>query len=161
PESRYKTVVAAALVMGAATLTRTVLFMFPLFIALYYLVFSRKRFSYLPKLALLGVIFWLTLVPWMARNERIFGEPILTTKSGVDFFLYNHNPFMNIVFNYSLEGKDVFTDITPWKLSEMERDQICRQKQLSGSQRTLDCFCSKGFACSGISSVWKGNTSGL
>jgi hypothetical protein len=110
-----------------ATLTHTVLFQFPLLLALGYLILSKQRFKLLPKLALFVGTFWLTLVPWMARNERIFDQPLLTTKSGVDFFMYNHNPLRYILLNYSLDDVDVFEGRKPWELSELERDRLCRE----------------------------------
>ncbi len=144
PDGKYSDAVLAALFLGAATLTRTVLFLFPLGLLIFYVLFYRKRFSYLPKLVLLVVTFWLVLVPWMARNQRVFQEPILTTKSGVDFYLYNHNPFINILFNYSVEGEDVFQGIVPWKLSELERDRICREAAIEWIKEHPFLFLFKG-----------------
>lgn len=127
PRGTFQDAFFAGLLLGLATLTRTVLFLFPIPFALYYFIFYRKRFSYLPKLAVFMATFWIVLIPWFARNERVFEKPIMTTKSGVDFYLYNHSPFMFILYNYSLEDSEFMGDIVPWKLSEMERDSLARE----------------------------------
>jgi len=144
PEGQFHKAFIAGILLGMATLTRTVLVQFPLFLALFYLVFSRKRLTYLPKLALFVITFWIVLIPWMARNERVFGEPLLTTKSGVDFYMYNHNPFRLILLNYSLEGKEVLDGVVPWQLSEMERDKLCRNAGIEWVQKHPWLFLFKG-----------------
>jgi len=80
----------------------------------------------------------------MARNQRVFGEPLLTTKSGVDFYMYNHNPFRLILLNYSLEGKEVFDGVVPWQLSEMERDKLCRNAGIEWVKKHPGLFLFKG-----------------
>lgn len=131
PQGKMSDALIAGLFFGLATLTRTVLYQFPLFVAVFYLIFSKKRWSQLPNLAIFVITAWFVLVPWMARNERIFGKPIVSTKSGVDFYLYNHSPFKYILYNYSQEGEDVLNGIIPWKLSEVERDSICKDAAIS------------------------------
>jgi 4-amino-4-deoxy-L-arabinose transferase-like glycosyltransferase len=144
PDGKIKDVFFAAVFLGIATLTRTVLFQLPLFLAILYLVFHKKRLSNLPKLAVLLATFWVILIPWLARNERVFDKPILTTKSGVDFYLYNHNPFNFIILNYSYENPEVFGGIIPWQLSEMERDQICREAAIKWVKEHPFLFLFKG-----------------
>jgi 4-amino-4-deoxy-L-arabinose transferase-like glycosyltransferase len=130
PKGKLSDAFIAGLLLGVTTLTRTVLYQFPFFIAIYYLIFSKNRLRLIPSLAVLVVASWIVLLPWMARNQRVFGESTLSTKSGVDFYLYNHSPFKYILYNYSQEGEDALGGITPWKLSEVERNQICQKAAL-------------------------------
>jgi 4-amino-4-deoxy-L-arabinose transferase-like glycosyltransferase len=126
PSGRYSQAVFAGILLAMATLTRTVLFQFPIFLVVVCLLFHRRRWSSLPKLAVFLISFWAVLLPWLARNERVFGEPILTTKAGVDFFVYNHNPFAYIVKNISLEDESVLGEVKTWALTEVERDHFAR-----------------------------------
>lgn len=144
PQGRFRDAFCAGILLGLATLTRTVLFQFPLFLSLFYLLFSKRRWSYLPKLALFVVTFWLVLVPWMARNERVFGEPRLTTKSGVDLYMYNHNTFKYVLLNYSMEAREILGGVIPWQLSEMERDTLCRDAGISWIKEHPLLFLFKG-----------------
>jgi 4-amino-4-deoxy-L-arabinose transferase-like glycosyltransferase len=144
PKGRYQDALFAALMLGAATLTRTVLYLFPIPLMLVYLVFYRKQWSMFPKLALFVVTFWLVLVPWIARNERVFDEPLMTTKSGVDFYLYNHNPFMLILHNYCWEDKEALGDLVPWQLTEMERNTWSREAAMKWIKENPGLFLFKG-----------------
>lgn len=144
PNGRFQDAFFAAILLSVATLTRTVLYLFPIPFVLLYLTFYRKRWSYLPKLALFAVTFWMVLVPWLARNERVFDKPVMTTKSGVDFFMYNHNPFLLILHNYSLETKEYLGDVVPWQLSEMERNEMCRELGMNWIKEHPLLFIFKG-----------------
>ncbi len=134
----------AALLLGFATLTRTILFIFPIFITVVYLVLYRKRLVSVAKFTVFILTFWMVLVPWLARNERVFDKPILTTKSGVDFFLYNHNPFGYILLNYCLEGSEVLDGAVGWQLTEIERDEICREAGIEWIKEHPFLFLFKG-----------------
>lgn len=127
PQGKISQAFNAGVLLGLATLTRTVLYQFSLFFSVTYLIFSRRRFSYLPKLAIFVISFWVVLLPWLARNQRVLGKPILTTKSGVDFFLHNHSPLKFILLNYSQEDEATMQGIKPWALTELERDNLARE----------------------------------
>ncbi len=126
PQGNIKSAFWAGILLGLATLTRTVIYQFPLFLAIALLLFSRKRLALLPGLAILLISFWVVMLPWKARNDRVFGKPLLTTKAGVDFFLYNHSPFWYIVNSASLEDSTTLEGVTTWKLSEVEKDSVAR-----------------------------------
>ncbi|RJP80632.1 MAG: hypothetical protein C4524_03225 [Candidatus Zixiibacteriota bacterium] len=144
PRGRYQDAVIAGVLLGLATLTRTVLFQFPLFLAGLYLLFSRDRLKHLPKLAAFAAAFWMVLLPWMARNQRVFGTPLLTTKSGVDLFQYNHNPFSYILNNYSLEDTSYTKGLQGWMLTELERDQLTRDIAVNWIKEHPLLFAFKG-----------------
>lgn len=144
PQGSLKAAFFAGILLGLATLTRTVLYQFPVFLTVIYLIFYRKRWSHLPHLGVFLLSFWAVLLPWLARNERVFGEPLLTTKSGVDFFFYNHNPFKYIVTNYSLEDESVVGDVKTWALSEVERDRLCRDIAIKWVKKHPLLFLFKG-----------------
>jgi 4-amino-4-deoxy-L-arabinose transferase-like glycosyltransferase len=144
PRGRFSDALFAGILLALATLTRTVLYQFPLFLAVVYLLFARKRWSDLPKLAVFIVSFWAVLLPWLARNERAFGEPIMTTKAGVDFFLYNHSPFIYILNNASLEDRSVLGEVKTWALTEVERDRMAREKAVAWVKAHPLLFLFKG-----------------
>ncbi|TKJ41590.1 hypothetical protein CEE37_03225 [candidate division LCP-89 bacterium B3_LCP] len=144
PRGKISDAFFAAILLGMATLTRTVLFLFPIPFVLIYLVLYKNRLSNLVKLIVFAVTFWMILIPWVARNERVFDAPIMTTKSGVDLFLYNHSPFLFILHNYSLENEEILGDIVPWQLSEIERDNLCRETAAQWIKENPLLFVFKG-----------------
>ncbi len=144
PQGKIKDAFFAAILLGLATLTRTVLFQFPIFIAIVYLVFQKNRTANLARFAVFIITFWMILIPWLARNERVFDKPLLTTKSGVDFYIYNHNPLKFILLNYSLQGGDILGGVIPWQLSEVERDQICKEAGIEWVKTHPFLFLFKG-----------------
>jgi 4-amino-4-deoxy-L-arabinose transferase-like glycosyltransferase len=144
PKGRYQDAVLAGIFLGLATLTRSVLYQFPLFFAVIYLVVSPQRFKQIPRLAVFVVSFWIVLMPWLARNNRIFGQPLMTTKSGVDLYFYNHNPFLYIIQNYSKENQLISGEIKPWTFSEMERDSLAKDAAVTWIKAHPLLFLFKG-----------------
>jgi 4-amino-4-deoxy-L-arabinose transferase-like glycosyltransferase len=144
PKGRYQDAVLAGIFLGLATLTRSVLYQFPLFFAAVYLIFSRQRWKRLPHLTVFLFCFWLVILPWLARNQRVFGKPLMSTKSGVDLYFYNHNPFSYIIFNFSKEDEMLRGGVKPWLLSEMERDSLARGAALTWIKANPLLFAFKG-----------------
>ena len=79
---------ATGLTLGLATLTRpTVLFLPVVSLAW---IFFQLRLRGIAMAAVLVVACALPQVPWVVRNYRVFGEPVVTTTLG-GFNLYRHN----------------------------------------------------------------------
>lgn len=144
PRGRFSDAVFAGFFLGLATLTRTALYLFPVLFSVVALFFFRERWKMLSGLALFIFVFWLVLIPWQARNARVFGKPILTTKSGVDLFFYNHNPLSYIIYNYSKEDSEELQGIVAWKLSETQKDDLCRKAAINWIREHPFLFLFKG-----------------
>jgi 4-amino-4-deoxy-L-arabinose transferase-like glycosyltransferase len=79
---RPRLLVAAGVVLGVLTLSRWQFSLFPAFVALW-LVADKRR-------AAAGVVFavyLLTLAPWMLRNQRVLGAPVLSTQTGLTLYM--------------------------------------------------------------------------
>jgi 4-amino-4-deoxy-L-arabinose transferase-like glycosyltransferase len=73
--------VAVGIVAGLLTLTRGIMVFLPLFLAALLL---RRRALVLA--AVMVAAYALTLAPWLVRNQRVLGEPVLTTQGGLTFY---------------------------------------------------------------------------
>lgn len=144
PKGRMSDAALAGVMLGLATLTRAMMYQFPLFFAAVYLLASKKHWKQLPQLAIFVVSFWIVLMPWIARNNRVFGKPIMNTKSGVDLYFYNHNPFRYILYNYSEEAKISRGDIKIWSFSEMQRDSMAHEGAVAWIKQHPFLFAFKG-----------------
>jgi 4-amino-4-deoxy-L-arabinose transferase-like glycosyltransferase len=144
PRRRMSDAVLAGLLLGMAAMTRTVLYQFPLFFAAIILITSKERWKHVPHLVVFLLSFWMVLLPWVARNNRIFDKPIVTTKSGVDLYFYNHNPFMYIIYNYSEEESLNKLSQKTWEMSEVERDSLARYTAITWIKQHPLLFAFKG-----------------
>jgi len=75
-------------VLGLACLTRPSVLFLPV-VFLIWLVISRPRHSFIAACLFL-VAFVSVQLPWVVRNSRVFGQPVITTTLG-GFILYRHN----------------------------------------------------------------------
>ncbi len=144
PSGRFSDAAFAGLFLGLATLTRTALYLFPIFFSVAALIFFRARWKLFPRLAVFVLVFWSVLIPWQARNARVFGKPLLTTKSGVDLFFYNHNPLPFILYNYSKEDPEELRGVVAWQLSETQKDELCRKAAIDWIRGHPFLFLFKG-----------------
>jgi 4-amino-4-deoxy-L-arabinose transferase-like glycosyltransferase len=104
---RTGTLVPAALcgvVLGLDVLTRSPMALFALIVPVWLVIhgrFGRKRLA--RGLLCAGLLF-LTVLPWLWRNDRLFGVPVLTTEAGYE--LWNGNNDMLFRY-YPIESVDV------------------------------------------------------
>ena len=143
PKGKIQDAVLAGLLLGLATLTRSVLYQFPLFLSVIYLVVSTQA---LEASALVGGLcpdFLDGNDALAGRNQRVFGKPLMTTKSGVDLYWYNHNPFVYIVYN---DKEDIMLSgqVKPWTFSEVERDFLARDVAVTWIKSHPLLFAFKG-----------------
>jgi 4-amino-4-deoxy-L-arabinose transferase-like glycosyltransferase len=144
PRRRMSDAVLAGILLGSAAMTRTVLYQFPLFFAAIILITSKQRWKHVPHLVVFLLSFWIVLLPWMARNNRVFSKPVITTKSGVDLYFYNHNPFMYIIYNYREEESLNHLSQKTWAMSETGRDSLARNIAVAWIEQHPLLFAFKG-----------------
>jgi 4-amino-4-deoxy-L-arabinose transferase-like glycosyltransferase len=144
PGGRFSDAIFAGLFLGLATLTRTALYLFPVFFSIVAVMIFRERWKMLPRLVVFVVMFWLILIPWQARNARVFGKPLLSTKSGVDLFFYNHNSFSLILYNYCNMDPKELQGVIAWQLSETQKDELCKKAALDWIREHPLLFLFKG-----------------
>lgn len=85
--------------LGLDVLTRSPMALFALIVPVWLIV--RKRFAH--GFVCAGLLF-LTVLPWLWRNERLFGVPVLTTEAGYE--LWNGNNEMLFRY-YPMQSVDV------------------------------------------------------
>jgi len=79
---------AAGAMLALATLSRPTVLWLPV-LSLGWILFQHRRRGIVMSVAF-AVAFGAVLMPWIVRNYRVFGEPIVTTTLG-GFVLYRHN----------------------------------------------------------------------
>jgi 4-amino-4-deoxy-L-arabinose transferase-like glycosyltransferase len=96
----------AGLLWGMAALVRPVLLYFPIFLLLTSVVVWRKMLPW--KGIVLSLIITAAVVaPWTIRNYNIHGVFMpVESKSGLDFYLYNHGTVRDLITNYSDEEEE-------------------------------------------------------
>jgi len=96
----------AGLLWGMAALVRPVLLYFPIFLLLTSLVIWRKMLPW--KGIVLSLVLTAAVVsPWTIRNYNIHGVFMpVESKSGLDFYLYNHGTLNDMITNYSDEEEE-------------------------------------------------------
>jgi len=88
----YARYFAAGLILGAATLTRSVTLLYPLALVPFFLGHHvRKPAACLRWLAVVAGLAIVT-VPWIIRNYYQVGRATISTNGGVDFYAGNHPP---------------------------------------------------------------------
>jgi len=98
--SSWRGVAAAGLCWGLAALTRELALLFLPFICLCYFLTRNPKLAV--KAVVAAAIVGACVAPWTVRNYRVLGGFVpVTTKSGVDFYIYNHNNFKQILANES------------------------------------------------------------
>jgi 4-amino-4-deoxy-L-arabinose transferase-like glycosyltransferase len=90
----------AGVLWGAAALTREqALYFFPFITICYFLI---KRCKVAIKALVASLIVAACVAPWTVRNYVVLGGLVpVTTKSAVDFYIYNHNNLEQIINNES------------------------------------------------------------
>lgn len=94
------------LIWGVATLVRPILLYFPLFLLVSSIIIFRKQLPWKGILLAL-VLAAATISPWTLRNyhEHCTFMPV-ESKSGLDFFIFNHGTFHDLLVNYSDEDEE-------------------------------------------------------
>jgi Dolichyl-phosphate-mannose-protein mannosyltransferase len=90
------------LVLGLDVLTRSPMALFALIVPLW--LAARRRFA---NGAICAGLLLITVLPWLWRNERLFGVPVLTTEAG--YGLWNGNNDMLFRY-YPMQSVDVSID---------------------------------------------------
>jgi 4-amino-4-deoxy-L-arabinose transferase-like glycosyltransferase len=96
----------AGLLWGMAALVRPVLLYFPVFLLLTSLVVWRKMLPW--KGIVLALVLTAAVVsPWTIRNYNIHGVFLpVESKSGLDFYIFNHGTLNDLITNYSDEEEE-------------------------------------------------------
>ena len=122
---RWRNVVGAAVVWGAAAYFREyTLYFFPALILCNVLT---KNYKLTGKSVVGAFIVAACIAPWTVRNAVVLrGFVPVTTKSNVDFFLYNHNNIWQIINNESDQPSELqlFRDAP----SELELSRLARER---------------------------------
>lgn len=133
--------VIAGITWGFAALTREIaLFFFPV-TALVYLINGEKRL-FTKSLIATGVVV-LCVSPWTVRNAIVTGGFIpVTSKSSVDFYIYNHNNFIQILNNESDQPTEskLFADAA----DEVELTKLARRRAIEWMVSHPTLFFFKG-----------------
>jgi 4-amino-4-deoxy-L-arabinose transferase-like glycosyltransferase len=123
----WKRAIGAGLLGGAAALSRELaLFFFPIIALSNILTREHKRAL---NAILAGIVVIACVAPWTTRNWRVLGGFIpITTKSNVDFYIYNHNTFDQILHNESDQPGErrLFADAT----SEIGLGRLAQRRAL-------------------------------
>ena len=94
----------AGLLMGSALLTRATLAPFvPLAFAWVLLYGGENKRMRLRRTFLLALVFCLTLAPWLWRNQKLFGSPVLTTLTGLTLWAGNNPLTFSAYPNQSID----------------------------------------------------------
>lgn len=132
----------AGLIGGAAAYGRELaLYFFPL-VALSYLL-SRDHKRLLNAILATAVVV-ICVAPWTIRNYHVLGGFVpITSKSNVDFFIYNHNSFGQILYNESDQPSEarLFADAR----SELELARLAQRRALTWISSHPALFIFKGF----------------
>ena len=140
----------AGLFAGAAALTRTAFAPFTVFIFLGIVVFRFREPKIVPRYALMLVIFFMTILPWMLRNYYTHGVFTLNPKSGVDFYMYNHSSLKYIILNY--EDTEEFYEREGWKWTEVEKGKFGYENAKKWLIKNPHLFALKGVRM--IMNIW-------
>lgn len=119
---------AAGLALGAATLVRPAALVLPLVLFFATWVHARRGGlrEHLFRFAVLHTVFVALLVPWLARNQRLFGRAVMANESGVTLMIGN-NPLATGAF---VSGGTLQTLIPGFGGNEYERSRQMQQYAL-------------------------------
>ncbi len=132
-EGRMKWFFLAGLAWGLAVLTKPQAVFIP---ALFLLVFLWRKKGFVLRAAIvIYATLLLTVAPWMARNYRIFGKPLLSTNGGI-VLLIGNNPYAtgNHIWDEnvrSLIGEYGQNEDQIFGVKELARDEKARQVALA------------------------------
>ncbi len=108
PEQRGR-LVWAGIAAGCAVLFRTTALILPLAVAVIPGLSGRSLPSRVRPLVLIAGTMALVILPWLARNEAVFGRFSLTSNAGVNFWMGNHHAASG---SYSFPPVNPLADIT-------------------------------------------------
>jgi 4-amino-4-deoxy-L-arabinose transferase-like glycosyltransferase len=116
----------AGVLLGLATLTRPSGLPMLEWILLATLLFASAPWrGRLARLAVAGAIFALVLAPWLVRNARVTGAPVLTTHGGITFYQGNNEKVATTPQWHGgaapLEALPGYDRLSP--MTELERDR--------------------------------------
>jgi 4-amino-4-deoxy-L-arabinose transferase-like glycosyltransferase len=96
-------VVLGGMILGLATLTRTITALYLIPVAVFWAVDLRRWRPVLSRVALASLGFALVITPWMVRNQNAVGRFCLSTNSGVNLFIGNQ-PGSGMGYNQDAAG---------------------------------------------------------
>ena len=140
----------AGLFAGGATLTRTAFMPFTVFVLLGVAVFKFSSPKIISRYALMAVIFFLVIFPWMLRNNYTHGLITLNPKSGTDFYMYNHSGLRFIINNYV--NMEDFYEKKAWTWTEVEKGRYGSEKAVEWIKGNPHLFLIKGVRM--IMNIW-------
>ena len=103
PNRWFLSVVLGGMILGLATLTRTITALYLIPMAIFWVVDLRRWRPVLGRSALALLGFALVVTPWMIRNQSAVARFCLSTNSGVNLFIGNQ-PGSGMGYNQSAAG---------------------------------------------------------
>jgi hypothetical protein len=115
----------SGIVWGLATLTKTQAIFLPIIFLLLFSVDVRffLKAGIIIYSALLSVI-----APWMARNDRVLGKPVLSTNGGIVLFIGN-NPYATGEQIWDENVRGLLEELGAGTASSMEKRSSVRRLQ--------------------------------
>ncbi len=108
--------IGAGLLLGVATLTRPILPVLAIGIAVWFL-FRLSLGETIVRLAIVAIVAALTLVPWIARNQTVYGEFVpMSVTSGANFWQGNSPytlPYLQAGYDVQWTSPDALTAPDP------------------------------------------------
>jgi 4-amino-4-deoxy-L-arabinose transferase-like glycosyltransferase len=95
----YSQAVMSGILLGLASLTRSISFYYIFFVLFCFIVFRNSRFK-TRFIVIVALVTTMTISPWTIRNYILRHAFIpINTKSNIDLYMYNHSGFYNILTN--------------------------------------------------------------
>jgi len=135
---------------AAAALTRTAFFPYIPFITVGITLLKFRQPRLVSRYVFITVMLLMAIFPWMLRNYYTVGVFTMNTKSGTDFYLYNHSSLPYIIQNY--EDTHHFYDVQAWNWSEVRKGQECLNWALEWIKSNPHLFLAKGVRM--IMNIW-------
>ena len=111
-KKKFILLLIAGILLGMATLTRTLTLLFPLVVLIYFIRLKQSSTKAIGRVVLIIIGMLLLLSPWMIRNKKIMSYGVISTNGGIDLWVGN-NPFANGSFNWP--------SVTPFDTSSDEK----------------------------------------
>lgn len=111
-KKKFILLLIAGILLGMATLTRTLTLLFPLVVLIYFIRLKQSSIKAIGRVVLIIIGMLLLLSPWMIRNKKIMSYGVISTNGGIDLWVGN-NPFANGSFNWP--------SVTPFDTSSDEK----------------------------------------
>jgi len=120
------------ILLGFATLTRSVSFLFPIALAIYRITRDRKWKPALLQVIAMGIICCSILLPWQIRNYKVFKQFVpFDTHGGWLFWMGNNPHATGTAHGFDVVPLDVDIFSPKRETNEAQRDQILFQRGIS------------------------------